>query len=104
LEIKGGADIASSFFMSKKEAIGMIKNVSIQLQSLICGGVAIVERNGVKDSIYFDVVKSHPVKVVVGNRGKQVTEEDADMYEKALLDLFLKHDVPLKIGTFAITA
>jgi hypothetical protein len=83
----------------------MIKKVSIQLnQSLICGGVAIVERNGEQNSIYFDVVKSHPVKVVVGNRGKQVTEEDADMYEKALLDLFLKHDVPLKLGTFAITA
>ncbi len=83
----------------------MIKKVSIQLnQSLICGGIAIVESEGEQDCIYFDVVKSHPIKVIVGNRGKQVTEEDADMYEAALLDLFIKHDVPLKLGTFAIPA
>lgn len=83
----------------------MIKKVSIQLnQSLICGGIAIVEREGEQDCIYFDVVKSTPIKVIVGNRGKQVAEEDADAYETALLDLFTKHDVPLKLGTFAIPA
>lgn len=83
----------------------MIKNVSIQLnQSLICGGVAIVEREGEQSCIYFDVVKSTPIRIIVGGRGKQIEEEDADMYEKALLDLFLKHNVPLKLGTYAISA
>ncbi|MGU3473127.1 hypothetical protein ACLBWT_18515 [Paenibacillus sp. D51F] len=83
----------------------MIKKVSIQLnQSLICGGVAIVEQEGKEHCIFFDVVKSQPIRVIVGSRGKEVTEEDADMYEKVLLDLFLKHNVPLKLGTFAISA
>lgn len=83
----------------------MIKKVSIQLnQSLICGGIAIVERVGEEHCIFFDVVKSEPIRVIVGSRGKQVSEENADIYEKALLDLFLKHNVPLKLGTFAISA
>lgn len=83
----------------------MIKKVSIQLnQSLICGGIAIVEREGDQECIYFDVVKSNPIKVIVGNRGKKVTEEDADVYEAALLKLFTEHNVPLKLGTFAVPA
>jgi hypothetical protein len=83
----------------------MIKKVSIQLnRSLICGGIAIVERGNEQNCIFFDVVKSRPIKVIVGSRGKLVSEEDADVYEKALLDLFLKHEVPLQLGTFAITA
>ena len=83
----------------------MIKKVSIKLnQSGICGGLAIVERDGKDICIDFDVVKSHPILVIVGGRGKHVAEEDADMYEKALLDLFLKQSVPMKLGTFAIPA
>ncbi|MFD2614691.1 hypothetical protein [Paenibacillus gansuensis] len=82
-----------------------VQKVSIQLNhSLICGGVAIVEREGQQSCVYFDVVKSQPIRVIVGNRGKQVSEEDADLYEEALLDLFLKHNVPLKLGTYAISA
>ncbi|AGA59999.1 hypothetical protein Theco_3995 (plasmid) [Thermobacillus composti KWC4] len=82
-----------------------IKKVSIQLnQSLICGGVAVVERDGRDRCIFFDVVKSHPIKVIVGSRGKEISEEEADLYEKELLDLFNQHHVPLKLGTFAITA
>jgi hypothetical protein len=81
----------------------MIKNVSIQLnQSLICGGVVIVEREGERNCVYFDVVKSTPIRVIVGGRGKQIDEGDADLYEKELLDLFLKHNVPLKLGTYTI--
>lgn len=95
---------ASSFFISKG-VIRMIKRVSIQLnQSLICGGVAIMEQGGERNCIYFDVVKSDPIRVIVGNRGKQVSEEDADMYEKALFELFIKHHIPLKLGTFTVPA
>lgn len=84
---------------------GNILKVSIQLnQSLICGGVAIVEREGQQTCVYFDVVKSVPIRVIVGSRGKQVSEEDADLYEKAMLDLFLKHNVPMKLGTYALSA
>lgn len=82
-----------------------IQKVSIQLnRSLICGGVAIVEREGQSICVYFDVVKSLPIRVIVGNRGKQVSDDDADLYEKALLALFLKHDVPLKLGEYALSA
>jgi BarA-like signal transduction histidine kinase len=92
-------------FFCPKEAIGMIKKVSIQLnQSLICGGVAIVERDGTEACIFFDVVKSSPLKVIVGSRGKQVPEHEADAYEAALLHLFEKHNVPLKLGTYSISA
>ncbi|CAM3818707.1 hypothetical protein [Marinicrinis lubricantis] len=83
----------------------MIKKVSIQLNHrLICGGVAIVEQDGAESCIYFDVVKCEPLKVIVGNRGKEVPESDADAYEKVLLELFKKHDVPLKLGTYSIPA
>ncbi len=83
----------------------MIKKVSIQLnQSLLCGGVAIAERDGEEDCIYFDVVKSHPIRVIVGGRGKLIMEKDADMYETELLELFTKHNVPLKLGNYAVTA
>ncbi|CAM4050118.1 hypothetical protein L1N85_24570 [Paenibacillus alkaliterrae] len=83
----------------------MIKQVSIQLnQSMVCGGCAFVERDGRKETIFFDVVKSQPIAVIVGSRGKQLTDEDADFYEKSLLALFIKHDVPLKIGVFAVPA
>lgn len=83
----------------------LIKKVSIQMsQSLICGGLAVVERNGRDRCIFFDVVKSLPIKVIVGSRGKDISEEDADLYEQELLDLFIRHQVPLKLGTYAITA
>jgi len=83
----------------------MIKKVSIQLnRSLICGGVAIVERDGAEACIFFDVVKSNPLKVIVGSRGKVVPEQDADAYEAELLNLFEQHNVPLQLGTYSITA
>lgn len=83
----------------------MIKRVSIQLnQSLICGGMAIVERDGLEDCIYFDVVKGLIPQVIVGGRGKRVSEDEADQLEAELLDLFLKHKVPMKLGTFALSA
>ncbi|GIQ63124.1 hypothetical protein PACILC2_16920 [Paenibacillus cisolokensis] len=78
----------------------MINKVSIQLnRSLICSGVAIVERDGAEVCIFFDLVKTKPLKVIVGIRGREVPERDADVYEAAL-----KHNVPLKIGTYSITA
>ncbi|AWP25223.1 MULTISPECIES: hypothetical protein [Paenibacillus] len=81
----------------------MIKKVSIQLnRSLICGGVAVVEKNGIDACIFFDVVKSTPIKVIVGNRGKEVPEHEADEYEHALLELFVRHNVPLQIGTYSV--
>jgi hypothetical protein len=95
----------------------MIKKVSIQLnQDLICGGLAIVEREGHEDCIYFDVVKGPAPQVIVGGRGKRrgrgklryqdvpITDEEADQFEKALLALFVDHGVPLKIGNYSITA
>lgn len=63
-----------------------------------------MERDGRKVTIFFDVVKSLPIAVIVGSRGKQLTNEDADFYEKSLLELFNKHDVPFKIGVFAVSA
>ncbi|MFD1130707.1 hypothetical protein [Paenibacillus sp. PDC88] len=81
----------------------MIKKVSIQLnRSLICGGVAIVDKNGSDACIFFDVVKSNPIKVIVGNRGKEVPENEADVYEHTLLELFAKHNVPLQLGTYLV--
>jgi len=101
----GGEEGGGSLFLCPKEVIGMIKKVSIQLnRSLICGGVAIVERDGSEACIFFDVVKTKPLKVIVGSRGKEVPERDADAYEAALLALFEKHNVPLKLGTYSITA
>lgn len=83
----------------------MIKQISIKLnQSLICGGLAILERDGEQICVDFDVVKTHPIQVIVGSRGKKIKVEDADVYEAELLDLFLKHSVPMKLGTFAIPA
>ncbi|OME78618.1 hypothetical protein BK120_23045 [Paenibacillus sp. FSL A5-0031] len=83
----------------------MITRISIQLnQSLVCGGCAFVERDGQTETIFFDVVKSFPIAVIVGSRGKQLTDKDADFYEKSLLELFLKHDIPLKIGAYAVSA
>lgn len=77
----------------------MIKKVSILLnQQPICGGHALVEKDGELDTIYFDVVKMIPLKVIVAGRGKRVTERDADMYENELLVLFQKHAVPEKLG------
>ncbi|WP_336775143.1 hypothetical protein [Paenibacillus sp. MMO-58] len=78
----------------------MIKKVSIQLnQSLLCGGCAVVERDGHHETIFFDVVKSNPIIVIVGGRGKEIKPRSlADEYEKELLELFLKHNVPFKLG------
>ncbi|WP_225446637.1 hypothetical protein [Paenibacillus rhizovicinus] len=77
----------------------MIKKVSIQLnQQPICGGHALVEKDGELDTIYFDVVKTIPLRVIVAGRGKRVTEKDADMYEKELLILFQKHAVSEKLS------
>lgn len=79
----------------------MIKKVSIQLnqnQSPTFGGLAIVEKDGELNHIYFDVVKSYPIKVIVAGVGKKLPVNDVDMYEKELLDLFLKHSVPQKLG------
>lgn len=82
----------------------MIKKVSIQLnQSLICGGIAIVERGDYEECIDFDVVKGGPApQVIVGGRGKRVPVEDADHIEKALLELFVKHKVLMEIGTYIV--
>lgn len=85
----------------------MIKKVSIQLnQSLIFGGMAIVEREGHEESIYFDVVIGGLIpQVIVGGRGKKgMSDKEADEYEQALLDLFIKHNVPKKLGTYAVSA
>jgi hypothetical protein len=84
----------------------MIKKVSIQLNcSLICGGLAIVERDGIDDCIDFDVVKGGPApQVIVGGRGKRIPVTEADQLEKALLDLFIKHKVPLEKGNYVISA
>jgi len=84
----------------------LIKKVSIQLNmSLICGGVAIVEReDGIEDCIFFDVVKTSPIKIIVGSRGKNVSISEADNYERALLDLFVLHKIPLRLGTYSVTA
>lgn len=83
----------------------MIKKVTIQLnQTLVCGGCAVVEKDGQQDTIFFDVVKSSPITVIVGSRGKQVSEEDADLYEKLLLELFIQHKVPRKLGIYRIPA
>ncbi|WP_187768192.1 hypothetical protein [Paenibacillus sp. PL91] len=53
-------------------------------------------------TIFFDVVKSLPITVIVGSRGKQHTNEDADFYEKSLLELFIKQDVPQNWGLRSI--
>lgn len=40
-----------------------------------------MERDGAEACIFFDVVKTKPLKVIVGSRGREVTERDADVYE-----------------------
>lgn len=83
-----------------------IKKVSIQLNhSLICGGMAFVERDGKEACIDFDVLKHSPAPlVVVGGRGKWVSNEEADEIEKALQELFNAHQIPLEIGTYIVSA
>ncbi|MDH6674929.1 hypothetical protein M2277_005628 [Paenibacillus sp. LBL] len=84
----------------------MIKWVSIRLNfSLICGGLAIVERDGHSDCIDFDVAKGGEVPlVIVGGRGKRIPIEEAEQIERALLELFIKHQVPMEIGNYVISA
>lgn len=84
----------------------MIKTVSIQMnRSLICGGVAILERDDKGlDYVYFDILKKHPIRVIVGGRGKSISAEDADRLEQELLNLFVNHNIPLELGTVKVTA
>lgn len=84
----------------------MIKKVSIQVNHrLICSGLAVVERDGNEECIFFDVVKGNPLNVIVGSRGKNTTDkEEAAFYAKELLDLFVKHNLPLEIGNHSISA
>jgi hypothetical protein len=100
------AAAAVSFFYAHKEEFKMIKSVSIQLnQRLICGGLAKVVNEGHEDCIYFDVVKGGSTpRVIVGSRGKRISVEAADQFEKELLELFIKHKVPLQIGTYSVSA
>lgn len=85
----------------------MIKAVSIQLnqQGPVCGGYALMKRDDREEFIYFDVVKTDPIAVIVANRGKtsiQIPEEIADEYEKSLLAFLIKHDVPQKLGPLSV--
>ena len=84
----------------------MIKKVSIQVNHrLICSGLAVVERDGNEECIFFDVVKGNPINVIVGSRGKNLADKrDADLYAKELLNLFVKHNLPLEVGDHSIPA
>ncbi|MFC5402457.1 hypothetical protein [Cohnella soli] len=77
----------------------MMKKVSIQVsKSPVCFGQAVVEKDGVHIPIFFDVVKSYPLHVIVSGRGKTVKDKDADAYERELLKLLIKHGIPKKLG------
>ncbi|MFX3639851.1 MAG: hypothetical protein ACE3L7_14545 [Candidatus Pristimantibacillus sp.] len=83
----------------------MIIRVSIQLnKSFICGGLAIVEREGQEECIYFDVVKGSVPKIIIGGRGKIISPEEADLLESELLTLFTKHKVPFTLVDCTISA
>jgi hypothetical protein len=92
--------------MPKKEEIRMIKKVSILInQSLICGGLAIVEQDGHEDCIDFDIVKGGlPPQVIVGGRGKKISDENADIFEEELLEVFVKHNISYKLGEYDVSA
>ncbi|GKS12799.1 hypothetical protein YDYSY3_37990 [Paenibacillus chitinolyticus] len=83
----------------------MIKKVSIKLShSLIYGGLAIVDLHGEDECIDFDVLKGQDIQILVGGRGKRVSEHDAARFEKELRDLIRKHGALDKTGTYIITA
>ena len=82
-----------------------VQKVSIQLnQKLICGGVALIEHDGRSVPVFFDVVKSDPIRIIVGGRGKEIPIQDADLYENALMEIFKKHNIPLKLGCYRVSA
>jgi len=86
----------------------MIKKVSIQVNHrLICSGMAVIDRGEQKDFIFFDVVKGDDVfapRVIVGGRGKQLSEDESDEFEDALLNLFVEHQVLMEVGTYIVSA
>ncbi|WP_375102273.1 hypothetical protein ACDZ28_00950 (plasmid) [Paenibacillus sp. RS8] len=82
----------------------MIKKVMIQDDlGILCSGLAIVDLDGSDVCIDFDVVKPPQTNVIVGGRKKRISMEDADQFERELFELFTFHNIPLKIGTYAIS-
>lgn len=102
--IKEAAAAVSFFLCPQKEDLWMIKKVMIQGDlGMLCSGLAIVDLDGNDVCIYFDVVKPPYMNVIVGGRKKLISMEEADQFERELFELFTFHNIPLKIGTYAIS-